>query len=263
MVPSVSGAGERRPENLALVYQEIFTVIERMRSNRLQVPDSGMFRNQVKEMLRSGIEDARRRGYSDESIKLAQYAVVAFLDESILNLRSPVFADWPRQPLQEDLYQHHIAGEVFFQNLQSLLGRNDSQELADLLEVYQLGLLLGFAGRYSIGSGRSEIRNIIEAVAQKIRRIRQTGPELARNWRLPEERIVQRGEDPLVKRLLYASLGCVALAVLLFVIYKIVLGGPVSTLSDLVSYCPAQERHLDGLDHSLAVVARRGAGAQL
>lgn len=235
MVSSAAGAAEsRRPENLALVYQELFTVIERMRSNRLQVPDSGTFRAQVKEMLRAAVDEARRRGYSDESIKLGQYAAVAFLDESILNLRWPVFADWPRQPLQEDLYQHHIAGEVFFQNLQALLGRNDSQELADLLEVYQLCLQLGFAGRYSIG-GRAELRAIMDATAQKIRRIRQTGPELSRNWKLPPGQFTTTGADVWVKRLMIACGAAAGLALVLFLIYKFILSGGISRLGDLVA----------------------------
>lgn len=238
MVPSASGAGganladSRRPDNLALVYQELFTVIERMRANRLQVPDSAAFRGQVKEMLRMGVEEARRRGYNDDSIKLAQYAVVAFLDESILNLRWPVFSDWPRQPLQEDLYQHHIAGEIFFQNLQALLGRTDSQELADLLEVYQLAMQLGFAGRYSIG-GRGELGQIMQAVAQKIRRIRQTNSEMSPRWRLPGDRVVSAGADPWVKRLMIASGALAGLAILLFAIYKITLSSGISTLADL------------------------------
>ena len=64
--------------------------------------------------------------------------MVAFLDESVLNSRNPIFADWLRKPLQEELFGTHIAGEVFFQNLQQLLGRSDSPDLADLLEIYHL-----------------------------------------------------------------------------------------------------------------------------
>ena len=60
-------------------------------------------------------------------------------------------------PLQQQRYGHDIAGEVFFQNLQKILTRSETYELADLLEVYYLCLLLGFAGRYSIG-GRGELR---------------------------------------------------------------------------------------------------------
>src|SRR5450631_2223786 len=152
-------ATPRRVENLAYVFQELLTVGERLRSNRQQVADAPSFRAQIWAAVRQADDDARRRGYSADDIELATFAVIAFLDESILNLRLPVFADWPRQPLQEERYGHHIAGEIFFQNLQKLLGRSDSQELADLLEVYHLCMLLGFAGRYSMG-GRGELRNV-------------------------------------------------------------------------------------------------------
>lgn len=234
MVSSNPGPAEaRRPENLALVYQELLTGVERLRSNRVQVTDAAGFRQQIKQTLQSAVEDGRRRGYTDEAIGFAQYAVVAFLDESILNLRQPAFADWPRQPLQEDLYRHHIAGEVFFQNLQKLLGQVDSQETADVLEVYQLCMLLGFAGRFSLG-GRGELRGIIEQTAAKIRRIRQGSNELSRNWRLPQERIVTETKDAWLQRLVIASAACAGLALLLFVIYKFTLSGGISALSSLV-----------------------------
>ncbi|MBL8210278.1 MAG: DotU family type IV/VI secretion system protein [Bryobacterales bacterium] len=225
-------AGARRPENLAWVFQELITVIERMRSNRQPVSDAVSFRQQVREALKVADQEARRRGYTAEDIQLAIFAVVAFLDETILNLRWPAFADWPRQPLQEELFGHHIAGEIFFQNLQALLGRNDSQELADLLEVYQTALLLGFAGRYSIG-GRAELRAIIEQTGLKIRRIRQTGPELSPRWRLPLENFSFTAVDAWVKRLLYGAGGLFALAVILFIIYKVTLSSGVSTLASL------------------------------
>ncbi|MCZ2151205.1 MAG: type IVB secretion system protein IcmH/DotU [Bryobacterales bacterium] len=227
-----NAAVSRRPENLALVFQELITVIERMRSNRQPVTDAAAFRHQVREALKTGDAEARRRGYTAEDIQLAIFAVVAFLDETILNLRWPAFADWPRQPLQEELFGHHIAGEIFFQNLQALLGRNDSQELADLLEVYQICLLLGFAGRYSIG-GRAELRSMIEAVHLKIKRIRQSGPEISPRWALPNESFSFSSVDVWVKRLLIGTGVCVALAILLFAIYKLTLMGGVSSLRDL------------------------------
>lgn len=223
---------DRRLENLAIVFQELITVIERMRSNRQPISDAASFRQQVREALKQADQEARRRGYTAEDIQLAIFAVVAFLDETILNLRLPVFLDWTRQPLQEELFGHHIAGEIFYQNLQTLLGRNDSQELADLLEIYQLCLLLGFAGRYAIG-GRGELRSIIEATAQKIRRIRQSGPEISPRWRLPLENFSFARVDVWVKRLMYAAIGCVAFALLLFIIYKVTLSGGVSTLTEL------------------------------
>ncbi|MCX6624985.1 MAG: DotU family type IV/VI secretion system protein [Acidobacteria bacterium] len=160
------------------------------------------------------------------------FAAVAFLDESILNLRNAIFADWPRQPLQEEMFGHHVAGEVFFQNLQKLLGRTDSHDLADVLEVYYLCLLLGFAGRYSIG-GRGELRAVMEETAAKIRRIRHSSSELSPGWALPPEpkRVAQA--DPWVKRWMMIALGSAVLTILLFVIFKAVLSSGVSELSTM------------------------------
>ena len=206
----------RRPENLALVFQELLTVGERLRVNRQQVGDAASFRAQLWAGVKLADDEARRRGYGADDIELAIFAVVAFLDESILNLRLPVFADWPRQPLQEERYGHHVAGEIFFQNLQKLLGRIDSQELADLLEVYYLCLLLGFAGRYSMG-GRGDLSNIAMQTGDRIQRIRRTGAELAPDWRLPStDPIRSAGGDPWVTRL---AMGAGFLSLLLLILF--------------------------------------------
>jgi type VI secretion system protein ImpK len=167
-------------------------------------------------------------------VQLSVFAVVAFLDESILNLRNPIFAEWPRQPLQEEMFGHHVAGEIFFQNLQKILSRDDSQETADLLEVYHLCLLLGFAGRYSL-SGRGELRSIITTVGDKIRRIRQSPPDLSPAWSLPNENIQAGGSDPWIKRLMFSAIGCFVVALLLFILYKVFLGSGVSSLERIAS----------------------------
>jgi type VI secretion system protein ImpK len=134
--------------------------------------------------------------------------------------------------LQEELFGHHIAGEVFFRNLQDLLGKTDSPDLADLLEVYQLCLLLGFAGRYSLG-GRGELRAVGEAVAEKIRRIRGVAGDLSPAWALPPEAVHRAGTDPLVRKFGVTAAACGLLAVILFAVYKLILGSGVSTLRDL------------------------------
>src|SRR3954454_19417631 len=139
-----------RTENLALAFQELITVGERLRCNRQSVADAATFRAQIWAGVRTANDSARNRGYSQEDIELATFAVIAFVDESILNLRHPIFADWPRQPLQEERYGHHVAAKTFFQNLQKLLSRNNTSQLSAPLEIYYLCLLLGFAGRYSL-----------------------------------------------------------------------------------------------------------------
>ena len=231
MQPNASSqTAVRRRENLALAFQEILTVSGRLRAGRQAVSDAATFRYNILEGLKLADQQARAQGYNGEDIKLAIFAVVAFVDESVLNLRDPAFADWPRRPLQEELFGHHVAGEVFFQNLKDLLGRSDSNDLADLLETYHLCLLLGFAGRYSLG-GRGELKAIIDATADKIRRIRGGAGELSPAWRLPAEPRRATGADPWVKRLTIAACACLALTLLVFVLYKLVLGSGVSSLA--------------------------------
>lgn len=225
-------ATERRPENLALAYQELLTVGERLRSHRQQVSEANAFRDQIWEAVKVAQADAMRRGYNGDDVELALFAVIAFLDESILMLHAPVFADWPRMPLQQQRYGHDIAGEVFFQNLQKILTRSETHELADLLEVYYLCLLLGFSGRYSIG-GRGELSAIMQATSDKIRRIRRSSAEISPRWALPNERVQNTGSDPLMKGLLIATAACFLLAVVLFVMFKLNLSSGVSTMRSI------------------------------
>jgi type VI secretion system protein ImpK len=229
MTPS---AVARRSDNLALILQEVLTAVVRLRSNRQAVSDANSFRIHMREALKAADQEARKRGYNAETIRDAIFAVVAFLDESILNSRNPLFADWPRKPLQEELFGTHMAGEMYFQNLQRLVGQSDSPELADLLEVYYLCVLLGFAGRYSAGN-KGDLRGIMDAVGEKIWRVRGRVPDLSPSWRLPQEAARKMGGDRWARYLGIAAIGCFVLLVLLFAVFKLSLGSGISDLRAL------------------------------
>ena len=233
--PGVSAAGGgsfRRHPNLALAFQELLTVGERLRSGRQPVSDSESFRRQLLAVLDASMEEGRRCGYSSEDVELAAFAVVAFLDESILNLRLPIFADWPKQPLQEQRYGHHIAGEIAFKNVANLMQRPDSHEVADVLEVYYLCMLLGFAGRYSLG-GKGELYAVQQQIGDKIQRIRRTTAELSPAWQLPNDGPPRVEGDPWVKRLMYGAIGCLALIATLFILFKVLLSNGVTSMAGL------------------------------
>src|SRR5258708_11391854 len=109
---------QARIENLALHFQEALTAIIRLRANRQTVSDAERFRRHMREALRAAGAEAQRSGYTMEDVKLAAFATVALLDESILTSQNPRFAAWPRKPLQEEMFGIHVAGETFFQNAQ-------------------------------------------------------------------------------------------------------------------------------------------------
>lgn len=221
---------ERRTENLALAFQELLTVGERLRSHRQQLTDANVFREQIWKAVEMAQADAMRRGYNNDDIELAVFAVIAFLDECVLILQSPISADWRRLPMQQQRYGHDIAGETFFQNLQKLLSRSETHDLADLLEVYYLCLLLGFAGRYSIG-GRGELASLMQTTSDKIRRIRGGSAWLSPFWGLPNDRVrAGRGRDPVVRMLLILTIVFVVLTVVLFFIYNSSLNSGVADM---------------------------------
>jgi len=219
----------RRPENLAQVFQELLTAIERLRSNRQSVTDAQYFRRQILDTTKAAVQRARMQaGYAPEDIRMATLAVIGMLDETILNLQNPVFADWSRQPLQEELFGTHTAGEVFFENLRVLLNRENSADLSDVLEVYYLCLLLGYRGRYSL-SGTGDLQAVMAATARKIRQIRGSFSGLGPAHNLQAE-LVTKTRDPWLPRLLACAVACLTLAILLFVVYKLVLDSRAASI---------------------------------
>ena len=223
-----------RAENLALSFQEAITAIVRLRSNRQPVTNADVFRAHIRQLLNMAEQEARSRGYTAEDVRLASFAVVAFLDESVLNLHNPVFADWPRKPLQEELFGGHVAGEMFFQSLQRLLERNESEQLADVLEVFQLCVLLGYRGRYGAG-GQAELKAQLDTVAQKIRRIRKDSGILSPHWAPTAGVAAPAGADPWLRPMVIAAAACLLLVLLLFGGFKFSLGAGVSDLRGAVA----------------------------
>jgi type VI secretion system protein ImpK len=232
--PRPSTTDPRTAGLMALALQEAFTVTIRLRAGRQVATDADSFRTHVKHLLAAADHEARRTGYSGEQVKLAVYAFVAFLDESILNSREPMFAGWPRQPLQEEIFGDHVAGENFFRRLDDLLGAQDSPELADLLEVFQLCMLLGFRGRYALGDP-SGLQSRLTAVQQKILRIRGDLGPLAPQGGLPAGEVVPPDRDPWVPRLGIAASVSFATAVCLYVVYRVLLSSDIAALQALSS----------------------------
>jgi type VI secretion system protein ImpK len=238
IAPDAAPAAGPRGPNLALIFQELLTAIVRLRAGRQDVASAEVFRNQILGALKTVDQQAKAAAYVDEDIRLATYAMVAFLDESILNQRKPIFADWVRRPLQEEMFGKHVAGEQFFQNLTEVLGRRETPQTADVLEVYYLCLLLGYLGRYSISS-KAELRSTMVQLEDKIRRIRRMGADLSPNWRLPQEGGGFFLLDPWIRRLTIGLGSLILLSILLFFAYKISLGGGAQSLRDLA---PAGQR---------------------
>lgn len=227
---SPNSALDRPGWKLAVAFQEAFTAIVRLRYNRQAVSSADSFRAQMKQTLAMAEHEAAGRGCNPQDIQQAKFAVVAFLDESVLGSRSPVFSDWARKPLQAELYNHQLAGEIFFQELQKVLKRSDSSQTADLLEVYCLCLLLGFKGQYA---SEGELRSLTRQAQEKIHRVRGT-PELSPRGGIPSDAIRLAQSDPWLRPLLVIAGTTSLLAIVLFVVFKLLLSSGAAQISTLL-----------------------------
>ena len=140
----------RRRDSLALVFQNLLTVIVRLRANRQVPSDSQAFRTQMQSALRAAEK-----------------------------------------------------------------------------EVYSLCILLGYRGKYGLGD-QDSVRPVLDAIAEKIRRVRGTLPGLSPEWAIPGGAIEPAKADRWVRRLAMGAVFGVLMVVLFFVLFKILLGGDAS-----------------------------------
>jgi len=223
----------QRRGKLAVLLQEAFTASTRLRTNRMGAVDAASFRNNVKQSLTTADREARQLGYAGETVRLAVYALIVHIDECVLNSGNPAFQGWHGKPLQEEVFGDHRGGELFFENLRSLLTQPDTEELADLLEVYYLCLLLGFQGRYG-GEDRGALSAVSREASGKIQRIRGVQGDLTPSWVLPRGEKVPKARDPWVRRIGIVAASVGAAAVLLFLVFAVALRPAAADLRDLV-----------------------------
>jgi type VI secretion system protein ImpK len=193
-----AGEGMHPSENLALLYQGLLTGIVRLKARRQHITDAESFRRRTKATLEEVERVAVAAGYEGRDIRETHFAVVAFLDSVVLNSNEPVRAEWERRPLQEELFGQTDAGVVFFEKLDHFRTRRDSDQLADILEVYLLCLLLGFEGRYA-GGLRGELHSITEKVRTRIEDIRGWNRQISPSGDLPRD-VTAPAPVPMVHR---------------------------------------------------------------
>ncbi len=232
-VPSsgIPSAALRRTENLALMLQEVLTVATRLQSRSQAVGSPQAFRGQFVLTLRSATQEAARRAYPPQDVEMAAFAVVALIDEVVAGAGNAAFADWVANPLSRELFQVSDSGGLFFRNLDAILARPDSQDLADLLEVYLLVMLLGLRGsRAGDPAGLQHYRDIVGA---RIRRIR--GASYAPVSPYPAPPAPETGRESVWnKRIPWIAGGVVGGALLLFLLFKAILLYRIYALNRLV-----------------------------
>lgn len=230
----VPATAPSRQGQLAILLQELLTATVRLRIAPGEAPnDAEAFRAQVLRLISGANQEARRIGYSEQDVGFALYAVVAFLDETVLTMGHPGFRSWQGKPLQEEIFGVNVGGDIFFQYLEALMAREDSPVLSDVLEVFQLCMLLGFRGRYG-GSNSEVLQTWTARVRDRITRIRGVPPPLSPNW-APTGSAASPKSDPVQRRLLMVFAALLGLSLFLFVLLRFLLGAESRTIGRLLT----------------------------
>ncbi len=100
----------------------------------------------------------------------SMYALVAFIDETVLSIPCAERDNWALNPLQLELFGEYIAGNKFFTLLESILV--NPSESSEVLNTYFLCLALGFKGKYA--NDKEGVRELlIERTGRRLRLLNQ------------------------------------------------------------------------------------------
>jgi len=195
-----------------------------------QVTSVSAFEASVDSFFKALELDARGANYSVEQVKDTQYALCAFLDESVLRSGdNELRRHFELQPLQFRYFGVHLAGEGFFEKIDAL--RGDVKQNLDVLEVYHLCLALGFEGKFSLGQ-KDQLRYLANTLGQDIARFRKTPKALSPDWALPDQvSQMLRHEVPLWLYLALIALVCAGV----YLTLDWLLGKDVAALSEQIS----------------------------
>ena len=172
----------------------------------------------VEDLLAQLERGAASAGCDVEQRRDLKFALVAFLDETILSPANdfPLRTDWEQNPLQLAHFNEHLAGVKFFEKLELMLG--DAEANLDVIEVYYFCLLLGYKGKYNVYFLEEQLKDITKKVADLLRdsgRLRPT--HLSPHWRQTDQ-----PEPPAPRRVpTWVKIAAPSAAFLLLAVYLI------------------------------------------
>jgi len=215
-------------DNLALLYQGMLTGIVRIQAGKQPIGDPKSFQRRMEDLLAEIQREAIKIGYRQQEIDDAHFAVIAFLDETVLSSRDPSRLHW--SSLGAKVYQQAIAGDAIFDRLKNVRSQRDSPALADVLELYYLCFVLGYEGRYAVVE-RSELSVLMSELRDRIERIRNRSDALSPEGGLPPKQARSTNLDPWVRPLAIVAVSSAALAGLAWIVLKLLLNSSAAAVA--------------------------------
>jgi type VI secretion system protein ImpK len=161
----------------------VFDLILRLKAGIVQ--PSNDLRPTVVAHLQEFEERAVRYRFSEKIVQVAKFALAAFVDEVILTNNFPLREEWEKYPLQLEFFGEQLAGNKFYDKLESML--RQIEVTADAVEIYYVCMLLGFKGRYAVYE-QDKLLGTMQRTADalvKVGRIKQV--ELSPHWLVKDQ----------------------------------------------------------------------------
>jgi len=219
-------------ERLAEIYAPCFSLILQLRASS-HFSDPELLRSNLLQILNE-CEQRARRDCSSQDVEDAKFAIVAFVDETILSSDWPMKGQWMSRPLQLQLYNRFDAGEHFFERMDGIL-QNASARI-ELLEVYYLCLTLGFKGRYQLVE-QDKLRARIESARAVLKQSAEMKANVLSPNGLPRDQLAAEVKSKLPTWAIIAT--AVTIALLFYMIMSFYVSskadGLKSTLDDITS----------------------------
>ena len=101
----------------------IFDLILRLKASI--VAPSNDLRPKVVGLLDDFEKRAERYKFNHKIVSVSKFALASFVDETILTNNFPLRSEWERNPLQLEYFGEQLAGNKFFDKLESMLRQID------------------------------------------------------------------------------------------------------------------------------------------
>ena len=192
--------------------------------------DEARLRQKIKDLIDSWRRKCQRAEVETQDVETAQFALVAFLDETIITSDWGQRDTWMANPLQMEYYSRFDAGEEFFTRLENL--RQRPKSYVSVLEIYYLCMAMGFEGKYQLHD-KEKLRWIIEDTYSELRQILGKSVEKLSPHGRPRDEIVEvvKSEIPLW------VIGVVSAGVCIFIylVLTFIIGGKAESIKNLIN----------------------------
>ena len=156
----------------------IFDMVLRVKAG-IVVP-SPELRPKVEAMFDDFERRAERYRFNHKIVSVSKFGLAAFVDEAVLTANFPLRHEWEKNPLQLKYFGEQLAGNKFFDKLESMLPQIEVTQ--DAVEIYYYCMLLGFKGRYAVYE-QEKLLATMQNTANQLVKVGKIKPvELSPNW---------------------------------------------------------------------------------